>query len=187
MPFGLCNAGSVYSRMLNQALSHLPREFWALYLDDILAFSKGNWEHNGHLKLIAEAHLKAGIKIQPCKTKLFRTETKYLGHRVNPKGVEMVPDYVQRVQEWSVPSSSKEVEMLLGFCVNYRFFILLYSVLTNRMNSMRKTDKILWTTDMQQDFEALKQEFQIGRVQAYPDFCSGEPFCVTTDNVGQGF
>ena len=78
MPFGLCNAGSVYSRMLDQALSHLPREFWASYLDDILAFSKGNWEHYGHLKLIVEAHLKAGIKIQPCKTKLFRTETEYL-------------------------------------------------------------------------------------------------------------
>ena len=97
MPFGLCNAGSVYSRMLNQALSHLPREFWASYLDGILTFSKGNWEHYGHLKLIVEAHLKAGIKFQPCKTKLFRTETEYLGHRVSPKGVEMVPDYVQRV------------------------------------------------------------------------------------------
>ena len=46
---------------------------------------------------------------------------------------------------------------------------------------MRKTDKFLWTTDMQQDFEALKQEFQIRRVQAYPDFCSGELFHVTTD------
>ena len=46
---------------------------------------------------------------------------------------------------------------------------------------MRKTDKFLWTTDMQQDFEALKQEFQIWRVQAYPDFCSGEPFRVTTN------
>ena len=34
---------------------------------------------------------------------------------------------------------------------------------------------------MQQDFEALKQEFQIGRVQAYPDFGPGEPFRVTTN------
>ena len=55
MPFGLCNAGSVYSRMLDQAVSHLPREFWASYLHDMLAFSKGNWEHFGHLKAIVEA------------------------------------------------------------------------------------------------------------------------------------
>ena len=31
---------------------------------------------------------------------------------------------------------------------------------------MRITDKFLWTTYMPQDFEALKQEFQIRRVQA---------------------
>ena len=105
----------------------------------------------------------------------------YLGHRVSPKGVEMVPDYVQRVQEWRVPSSSKDVATFLGFCGYYCSFIRLYSALTNRMNSMRKTDKFLWTIDMQQDFEALKPEFQIGRVQAYPDFCSGEPFRVTTN------
>ena len=66
--------------------------------------------------MIVEAHLKVGIKIQPCKMKFFRTETEYLGHRISPKGVEMVPDYVQGVQEWSVPSSSKDVATFLGFC-----------------------------------------------------------------------
>ena len=71
----------------------------------------------------------------------------------------MVPDYVQRVQEWSVPFSSKDVATFLGFCSYYCSFIPLYSALTNRMNSMRKTDKFFWTTDKQQDFEALKQEF----------------------------
>ena len=181
MPFGLCNAGSVYSRMLDQAVSHLPREFWASYLHDMLAFSKGNWEHFGHLKAIVEAHLKAGIKIQTCKVKLFGMEREYLGHRVSPQGVEMVPDYVNKIQEWSVPTAGKEVAMFLGFCGYYCSFIPLYSALTNRMNSIRKTDKFLWTTDMQQDFKTLKQEFQIGRVQAFPDFCSRVPFRVTTD------
>ena len=33
---------------------------------------------------------------------------------------------------------------------------------------------------MQQGFEVLEQELQIGRVHAYPDFCSEEPFRVTT-------
>ena len=69
--------------------------------------AKGNWEHFGHLKAFVEAHLKAGIKIQPCKTMLFRTEMEYLGHRVSPQGVEMVPDYVNKIQEWSVPTSGK--------------------------------------------------------------------------------
>ena len=39
MPFGLSNAGAVYSRMIEEALSHLPRESRSTYLDDVLAHS----------------------------------------------------------------------------------------------------------------------------------------------------
>ena len=39
MPFGLSNAGSVPSRMLDLALAHLPVEYWLSYLDDVLVYS----------------------------------------------------------------------------------------------------------------------------------------------------
>ena len=71
MPFGLTNAGAVYSRLIEQALDDLPRDYRSAYLDDILAYSKSNWDHFQHLKSIVEAHAKAGIKIQPCKTTLL--------------------------------------------------------------------------------------------------------------------
>ena len=71
MPFSLSNAGSVYSRILDLALAHLPMEYWLSYLDT----SMDTWDHLKHLKSIVEAHTKAGIKIQPKKTKIFQTET----------------------------------------------------------------------------------------------------------------
>ncbi len=77
MPFGLSYAGSVYSRMLDLALAHLPVEYWLSYLDDVLVYSMDTWDHLKHLKSIVEAHTKAGIKIQPKKTKIFQTETEY--------------------------------------------------------------------------------------------------------------
>ena len=83
MPFGLSNPGSVYSRMLDLALAHLPVEYWLSYLDDILVYSMDTWDHLKHLKSIMEAHTEAGIKIQPKKTKIFQTETEYLGHKVS--------------------------------------------------------------------------------------------------------
>ena len=52
MPFGLSNAGSVYSRMLDLALAHLPVEYWLSYLDDILVYSMDIWDHLKHLKSI---------------------------------------------------------------------------------------------------------------------------------------
>ena len=39
MPFGLANARSVYSRMLDVAMTEVERDFWTSYLDDILTFS----------------------------------------------------------------------------------------------------------------------------------------------------
>jgi len=49
------------------------------------------------------------------------------------------------------------------------------------MNSLRKAEKFVWTEDMDADFKELRLEFQIGRVQGYPDFHSDEPFRLTTD------
>ena len=69
MPFELPKVGSVYSRMLDLALVHLPVEYWLSYLDDILVYSMDTWDHLKHLKSIMEAHTKAGIK----KTKIFQT------------------------------------------------------------------------------------------------------------------
>ena len=49
------------------------------------------------------------------------------------------------------------------------------------MNSMKKAEKFVWTEDMEKDFKELKAEFTAGKIQAYPDFDSEEPFISTTD------
>ena len=41
--------------------------------------------------------------------------------------------------------------------------------MTNRMNSLKKTEKFVWTEDMEKDFLELKAEFSAGLIQAYPD------------------
>ena len=54
MPFGLANAGSMYSRMLDVAMKDVAmkdvdRDFCTSYLDDILTFIGEPWAHFGHL------------------------------------------------------------------------------------------------------------------------------------------
>ena len=48
MPFGLANAGSVYSKMLDLAMKEVDQDFWMSYLDDILTYSGEPWAHFGH-------------------------------------------------------------------------------------------------------------------------------------------
>ena len=46
----------------------------------------------------------------------------------------------------------------------YRGFILNYSALTNRMNSLKKAEKFVWTEDMEMYFLELKSEFLAGEI-----------------------
>ena len=55
------------------------------------------WDKLKHLKSIVEAHTKAGIKIQPKKTKIFQT-FRYLGHKVSQGRVQMLDQYVKDIQ-----------------------------------------------------------------------------------------
>ena len=115
MPFGLANAGSVYSRRLDVAMKEVDRDFWISYLDDILTFSGEPWAHFKHLTQVVQVHAAAGIKIQPCKTKLFQSELEYLGHKISKGRVSMIPEYVRKIKDWPVPKSGKEVTTFLGF------------------------------------------------------------------------
>ena len=83
MPFGLANAGSVYSRMLDVAMKIMDRDFWTLYLDNILTFSGEPWAHFRHLAQVVRAHPAAVITILQCKTKLFQSKVEYLGHKIS--------------------------------------------------------------------------------------------------------
>ena len=55
------------------AMKEVDREFWTSYLDDILTFSGEPRANLGHLAQVVHVHAATGIKIQPCKNKLFQS------------------------------------------------------------------------------------------------------------------
>ena len=63
MPFGLANAGSVYSRMMDVAMKEGDSDFWTFYLDDILAYRGNSCAHFGLLRQVVLAHAASGIKM----------------------------------------------------------------------------------------------------------------------------
>ena len=93
-----------------------------------------------------------GIKIQPCKTKLFQSEVEYLGRKISQGRVSMIPEYIQKIKRWPILTSGKEVATFLEFAEYYPTFIPQYSALTNRLNRIKKTEKFLWNEDIGRDF-----------------------------------
>ena len=124
---------------------------------------------------MVRAHAAAGIKIQPCKTKLFQSEVEYLGHKISKGGVSMIPEYVQKIKDWPVPKSVKEVATFLGFAGYYCTFISQYSALTNRLNGIKKAEKFLWNEEIGRDFVELKRALTEGGIQALSRLWSRGP------------
>ena len=93
----------------------------------------------------------------------------------------MIPEYVHKVTNWPVPKSGKEVATFLGFAGYYRNFIPQYSALTNRLNSIKKAEKFVWSKEIERYFVQLKEAFTKVGIQAFPDFEVGAPFVLITD------
>ena len=49
LPLGLCNAPSIFQRLMNNVLGDYVDKFALVYLDDILVYSRTENEHEAHL------------------------------------------------------------------------------------------------------------------------------------------
>lgn len=184
LPFGVKNGVPAYSRLIDKALSHLPSTFAMAYVDDLIIFSKNVSEHLGHLEEIVSIHAKAGMKIKLRKCKIFATSVNYLGHMITAEGISMIPKYVEKVLDWPLPKTGKDLKSFLGFCGYYRSFIPNYSTLTADLETLKMEDNPEWTDKAKMQFQSLKEAFKTAPVRGYPDYESPEPFIVDTDFSG---
>ena len=184
LPFGISTAVSIYSRFIATVLNPLGSKGLSVYLDDILIFSSDMEGHLSRLEEVLAAHRKAGIKLKASKCQLFVQKVTYLGHELTPEGVGMVEEYVQRVMDWPVPTTPKELSRFLGFVSYYRSFIRDFSLLTEEMSAQKRKKKLEWTPIMDEKFVKLKEAFREAPVRAGPDFESDQPFLLTTDYSG---
>ena len=111
----------------------------------------------------------------------MRKEVEYLGHLVSRDGIQMIPSYVDRIMDWPLPETGKDLASFLGFTGYYRSFIKEYSFLTAEMNKLKKDDKVIWTDEVRTKFQRLKEVFKEKPVRGYPRYDLEEPFILDSD------
>ena len=122
MPFGLENTGASYCRFVQRLVDILGVPGIVAYLDNVLIHSADLDSHINLLNLVFSAHKEAGIRLNASKTHLFQEEVEYLGHLVSAEGDKLIPSYVQKITEWPLPQTGKELSAFLGFTNYYRDF-----------------------------------------------------------------
>ena len=109
MPFGLTNAPATFQRLMNKVFAGNLDRFIAVYLDDILIFSRNLDEHWQHLRWALDQLRKAKLFGRLHKCEFLKDQVEYLGFEVGPRGIQASPGKVRAIIEWPRPKSVHDV------------------------------------------------------------------------------
>ena len=100
-PFGLSSALSSLGKVLEKALKNVSRSFCLYYMDDLLIYSKSARAHFQHVKIVLQALLDAGLKINLLKCSFFQTQLQFLQpiFRTKPPRLHVHPAEVAQHQQ----------------------------------------------------------------------------------------
>ncbi len=123
MPFGLCNAPSVFQRTMDKIFQGLIGKCLYIYLDDLVIYSKDPESHAHDLHLVFERLRQAGLKMKPSKCHFGKTSVELLGYIISQEGRATNPDKVKVIQDLQAPTTVKGVRSFLGMTGYYRCVI----------------------------------------------------------------
>ena len=187
MPFGLCNAPATFQRLMDMVLTGLQWDSCLVYLDNILIVGKTFSKHLHNLRDVFGRLRGAGLKLQPRKCGFCLPVVGFLGHIVSATGVSTDPSKTEKVAEWPVPSTKREVQQFLGLANYYRKFVQDFASLAKPLHRLsEKNVWFSWTPDCQKAFELLRQKLVSSPILAFPDY--SREFILDTDasDIGLG-
>ena len=200
VPFGLTCAGQIFSRCIAEALETvLNRNNFAVYIDDLLVYSKDFETHIATLDQIFAALQKYNLHLNSAKCTFLQTEANFLGRIVTRKGFRADPAHVQGITEMPAPTSLKELQMTIGRIVWMRHFVETrvgerarltnFSTLISHMNLLNRKENrksFTWTPEADAAFERVKKRLSTAPIIHFADF--SQPFVLVTDasEVGIG-
>jgi len=160
MPMGLTNAPAIFQNFMNHVLRRFIGKTCAVYLDDIIIFSKDPAEHQQHVIEILEELQKNGLYVKGKKSEFAVTEVPFLGAIVTPEGIKMDPKKVQSILDWPAITTLKELQAFLGLANYYRRFIKGYSRIATPLTALTKKDtRFEMTAAGRKAMKALQEAF----------------------------
>jgi hypothetical protein len=139
LPFGMSNAVSAFSKIMQSVLRTVLGRCCVVYLDDILIYSANAAQHERDLSEVLQLLRDHNLYANAAKCTFFTHEIKYLGHIINKDGISVDMGKTNKVSEWPVPTCVKDLQGFLGLCNYFRRFIQNYSEIAAPLTAMTAT------------------------------------------------
>ena len=123
MPFGLTNMPAALMDLMNRVFRDYLDQFVAVFIDDILIYSKSVEEHEEHLRLVLGRLQREGLYAKFSKCDFWLEQVSFLKHIISKDGIAVDPEKIKAVAEWLTPKSVTEIRSFLGLAGYYRRFV----------------------------------------------------------------
>ena len=182
MFFGLTNSPATFQTMMNDIFHDLIMEgVVAVYLDDILIYTKTREEHRDVTRKVLERLREFGLFLRLEKCEFEQMSIEYLGVIISFNQVRMDPVKIAGVTQWPTPTSKKEVSAFLGFINFYRRFIESFSHVARPLFDLTRKDvNFTWSSDAEAAFNELKQRITSSPILILAD--DSKPYRLEADS-----
>lgn len=99
MPFGLKNAPSVFQRKMDNCFRG-TEDFIAVYIDDILVFSRTPEEHAEHLLRMLSICKEHGLVLSPTKMKIGTPTVEFLGATIGNSRIKLQEHIIKKIADF---------------------------------------------------------------------------------------
>ena len=175
--FGLKDSMKYYCQMISIVLGHLSSDQVLHYVDDCICLGKTVMEHLKNLDDVLSSLANNGIILQIKKCKLFREETKFLGHQISKNGIKPIKKNLEAILNIKNPDNLKKVRSLVGKFNYYAKFILKHaenmaplSELIKGHSEDKKETPITLTKEAIKAIDIMKAKLTQAPILAYPNF-----------------
>ena len=180
LPMGIRVGCQGLSRVIDEMFADLKGRYIFNFVDDLVVYSASLKEHREHVREVLRHLQRGGFTLNPDKVVFEASQIKYLGHLISSRGVSILPDRVQAVEQYPPPTNLRGLRRFMGMVGFYARFIPGYSdVAVTLHNLTKKGVPFVWGEPQQKAFETLKRALCEAPVLQVPDF--SQDFVLATD------
>jgi len=165
VPMGLMGAPAYFQKMMTTVvLGNIIRQGCECYMDDIIVYGADKETYLANLTRVFKQLRKYKLTASPKKTRLGLQQIEYVGHVIDHDGITFDRNRLQKIIEFPLPETQKELKSFLGLanyvrdnCDDVSGHTRLLNAMIHGYNKRTKNQKVPWTDESRAAFTSVQK------------------------------